>query len=201
MLHPFYPQMFPIESGSSLTRSTRMQGEQKGVCGFMCCKLHLAVCSTEVICWRKASSWGTIPVETHVVAPVALRWGVTAVRRDQACPDHLTGNHRGLPLFTACRLCPYIDLRLEQSQKTWLGRPGTWCQTGANGTEKGGTFFALLWTHWYNDCEEIYVHVGGSECVCVCPCFFFFLLRLSFLFCNISSTLKACCLKSRLFRL
>lgn len=26
---------------------------------------------------------------------MALRWRVTAVRRDQAYPDHRTGNHRG----------------------------------------------------------------------------------------------------------
>lgn len=64
-------------------------------------------------------------------------------------------------------------------------------------TEKGRTFFALLWTHWYNDCVEIYVHVGGSVCVLVS--FFFTPSVISFY--NISSTLKACCLKSRLFQL
>ena len=149
---------------------------------FICCKLTFAVCLTKVICWRKdsacglgAGACGRLDGNEMESDSCQEGSGFTRIRSQQ-----LGGG--GLPVWTP-----------DQPQKPSLGRHGTLHQCGANGREKARTFFALLWTHWYNDCA------CGWECVCVCPCSFS--TPSVIFFCNNSFTSKACCLKSCLFGL
>lgn len=147
----------------------------------------VAVYSTEVICSTacEAVFW----CKSGCVETPRWRWDGEwqlsgGIRLTQITAQEITG---GLPLCTARWLRPYIDRRLDQPQRTSLGRHDTLFQWGANGTERGQTLFALLWTHWCNDCVEIYLHVGGSVFLFSPPSVIFF--------CNLSFILKACGVK------
>lgn len=80
----------------------RLQGEkkQKHIYCFICCKLQFAVYSAGEFAEGKISCVlhsGSIPGEMllHANFRMVQRWRVTAVSRDQAYPDQLTGNNRG----------------------------------------------------------------------------------------------------------
>lgn len=153
ILFSFYPNKSPVQSGSSLTGTTcetkqasRVK-EKKHIYCFICCELQFAVYSAGGICWKRSCELhrGSIPVEMllHANFRMVLRWRVTAVSRDQAYPDQLTGNHKGgrgrggvTSVYCLVALPLYRPQTRPLTENISHSRLGTSFQWGANGTER-----------------------------------------------------------------
>lgn len=76
----------------------------------------------------------------------------------------LRSPHRGLPLFTACWLLPVYRPETRPATENIAGQ--TWHIISMKEQMeqiKDGHSLLCCGRHWYNDCVEICVHVGGSE--------------------------------------
>lgn len=165
ILFSFYPNKFPIQSGSGLTGTTcetELASREKkkntftvsfvASCNLLSTQLgnllkeRDLVCSTVAVfrlkcCCTQTSRWYWDG-----------EWQLSAgIRLTQISSQEITGAG-GLPLFTAWWLYPYIDHRLDQSQNTYHTADLAHHFNEEQMEHRGWTFLAPLWTHWYNDC-------------------------------------------------
>lgn len=155
ILFSFYPNKFPIQSGSGLTGTTceaelASRKKNKHIYCFICYELHFAVYSAGEFAegkWSCVLHSGSILVEMllHANFRMVPRWRVTAVSRDQAYPDQLTGNHRGrgggggrgvTSVYCLVALPLYRPQTRPVTENISHSRLGTSFQWGANGTER-----------------------------------------------------------------